>query len=404
MKKKPNVDHLRVFGCNVYAHIAKDERHKLDPKAKKCIFVGYGNETKGYRLYNPERGKVFYSRDVRFNEAKQAKELVPETQQLIEWEFPSDDDITEDDVTNIEEPATEVDQGQLAINSPVESTLRRSGRDRPPPDYYGMQVNVVSDLPKEPSTIEEASASLDKEKWKAAMQREMNSLKENQVWELVELPEGRKAVGSKWVYKLKTYSDGSIERYKARLVAQGFSQKFGTDYDETFCPVVRLESFRTLVALSVQNGLTLHQVDVTTAFLNGELEEEVYMSQPPGFVATDQQNLVCKLKKSIYGLKHSPRCWNSTLHNHLKKMGFLQTASDPCIYRSSGGETFLIGVYVDDIILAGKSERKMREVKEALGEKFDIKDLGKLHYFLGMKVVQDEIILASEAICTTITL
>ena len=207
-------------------------------------------------------------------------------------------------------------------------------------------------------------------KWNAAMQREM--LKENQIWELVELPEGRRAVGIKWVYKLNTCSDGSIECYKAQLVAKEFSQKFGTDYDETFCPVVRLESFRTLVALSVQNGLTLHQVDVTTAFLNGELEEEVYMSQPHGFVATDQQNLVCKLKKSIYGLKQSPRCWNLTLHNHLKKMGFLQTGSDPCIYRSSRGETFLIGVYVDDIVLAGKSERMMRKVKKALGEKFDI--------------------------------
>ena len=218
----------------------------------------------------------------------------------------------------------------------------------------------------------------------------MRSLDENDVWELVELPEGKHAVGSKWVYNIKTCADGSIECYKAQLVAPGFSQRFNTDYDETFCPVVRLESFRTLVALSVQNGLKLHQVDVTTAFLNGELEEEVYMKQPPGFIAPGQKNLVCKLKKSIYGLKQSPRCWNSALQTQLKKMGFLQTASDPCIYRDSGGEAFFIGVYVNDIILVGKSKTRMKEVKVALAKKLDIKDMGKLHYFLGLKVVQDE--------------
>ena len=129
-----------------------------------------------------------------------------------------------------------------------------------------------------------------------AMEQEMKSLKENEVWELVELPKDRKTVGCRWVYKLKSGPDGSIDRYKARLVAQGFSQKYGTDYDETFCPVVRLESLCTMIALAVQHGLKLHQVDVTTAFLNGKLEEEVYMRQPEGFVAKGQERLVCKLK------------------------------------------------------------------------------------------------------------
>ena len=143
-----------------------------------------------------------------------------------------------------------------------------------------------------------------------AMKEEMKSVQENDVWDLVELPKDRKAVGSKWVFKVKTASDGSIERYKARLVAQGFSQKYGLDYDETFSPVVRPESIRTVIALAVKKGLKLHQMDVTTAFLNGELEEEVYMKQPEGFVADGQEHLVCKLRKSIYGLKQSPRCWN----------------------------------------------------------------------------------------------
>ena len=177
--------------------------------------------------------------------------------------------------------------------------------------------------------------------------------------------------------------------YKARLVAQGYTQKFGTDYDEMFCPVVRMESLRALIALSVQFGLQLHQVDVTTAFLNGELEEEVYIQQPKGFVRTGEEHLVCKLRKSIYGLKQSPHCWNSALDKQLKEMGFVQSTSDPCIYADAGGETFFIVVY-DDIVLAGLCDDRIKRVKETLSQKFDIKDIGKLHYFLGMQILQDQ--------------
>ena len=147
-----------------------------------------------------------------------------------------------------------------------------------------------------------------------------------------------------------------MERYKARLVAQGFSQKYGQDYDETFSPVVRFESLRMIIALSVQRCLKVHQMDVTTAFLNGELNDEVYMKQPEGYVVKGKENLVCKLKKSIYGLKQSPRCWNSVLDQFLKKIGFVQATSDPCLYIASEGELFLIAVYVDDIVLAGSSD------------------------------------------------
>ena len=144
-------------------------------------------------------------------------------------------------------------------------------------------------------------------------------------------------------------------------MVQGYAQRYGMDYDETFCPVVRQESLRVLIALSVKNGLKLHQVNVTTAFLNGTLEEEVFMRQPEGFEAKGKENLVCRLKKSIYGLKQSPRCWNVALDAQLKNMGFVQSENDPCIYyRNTGGEMFYAGVYVDDIILAGKSERKLK--------------------------------------------
>ena len=218
----------------------------------------------------------------------------------------------------------------------------------------------------------------------------MKSMESNDVWELVELPAGRKAVGSKWVYKVKTGADDSVKCYKARLVAQGFMQKYGSDYDETFCHVARQESLRVLIALSVQYGLKLHQVDVTTAFLNGNLEEEVHMTQPKGFVTKGEENRICKLKKSIYGLKQSPRCWNTVFDSHLKEMGFTQSTSDPCIYMDAGGDVFYMGVYVDDIILAGRTDDRIKEVIATLSRKLDVKDMGELHHFLGMIVMQDE--------------
>ena len=238
-------------------------------------------------------------------------------------------------------------------------------------------------------SYQEAAIGPDKEKWEVAMNTEMASLKENNVWDLVEPPVGQKIVGCKWVYKIKTGADGSVQRYKARLVAQGFKQKYGTDFDETFCPVVRQESLRLLMALSVQHGLTLHQIDITTAL--GKLDKVVYMQLPNGYACKGKEKYVYKLNKCIYGLKQSPCCWNLTLDTYLKKLKFVQTASDPCIYyRKTGGDIMYVGVYVDDIILAGKTVRQLEEIKRDLSQEFDIKDLGKLGYFLGMKVVQNE--------------
>ena len=336
--KKPSVDHLRVFGCDAYAHIPKEERRKSDKKARKCVLLGYRAETKGYRLYDVKDRKIVYSRDVQFNENSKYLEQDPHNSNdyKLTVNFPSNsvtptDDDCEDQPPNHAEPP---------------QPPRRSTRPRKEPDYYAKQQNHLRETP---ATFGDANVSRDKAKWRAAMDTEMKSLEQNDVWNLVKLPPGRKAVGSKWVFKKKTGADGSVQRYKARLVAQGYSQTFGTDYDETFCPVVRQESLRCLIALSVQNGLKLHQVDVATAFLNGTLEEEVYMRQPEGFEVNGKEHLVCKLKKSIYGLKQSPRCWNTALDTELKKMGFAQSPNDPCIYyKNMEGEMLFLGVYVDD--------------------------------------------------------
>lgn len=385
--KRPKVNHLRVFGSDAYAHVPRDERAKFDTKTRKCIMVGYGDVTKGYRLYDATEGKIIHSRDVRFNEKVKECQQNTHCQDIAESDYQLIVDFSEVSEIEMDDDITQPEQVQES--SPLEP--RRSTRIRKQPNYYGKESSNVCEVPQSPVSYQEATTGPDKRKWETAMEIEMASLRENHVWDLVKLPAGKKTVGSKWVYKVKTGADGSVQRYKARLVAQGFTQQYGTDFDETFCPVVRQESLRLLMALSVKYGLSLHQVDVTTAFLNGTLDDEVYMQQPKGFECQGKEELVCKLNKSIYGLKQSPRCWNSTLDTYLKEIQFTQTTSDPCIYyQKTGQDMMFIGVYVDDIILAARNEKQLKRIKEKLSNKFNIKDLGELKYFLGMKVEQSK--------------
>ena len=177
------------------------------------------------------------------------------------------------------------------------------------------------------------------------MEAEFRSLQSNEVWELVETPKDARVVNCKWVFKCKLGEDGLIVRHKARLVPQGYSQRPGLDYEETFSPVARFESVQAVLALAAQMDLKIHQMDVATAFLNGKLQELVYMNQPKGFVENSKEKMVCRLRCSIYGLKQSPRCWNSALDEHLKKIGFVQSNSDPCIYMYQQKESHLSWPY-----------------------------------------------------------
>ena len=372
--RKPNVSNLRIFGCNAYAHIPKDERGKMDSKTRRCIFLGYGKTTKGFRLYDESKGRIFHSRDVVFNETK--------TQTTQHDDAPNAKEDTD-------QPAVDITYQQMNDETDDAETLetQRPRRERKIPDRYGDWVMYAAGEDDDPKTMEEALSSSEKEEWKAAMRNELESLHKNDVWDIVELPEGRKAVGSKWVFKRKRDADGNIERHKARLVAQGFTQKSGIDYDETFCPVVRFESIRTIIALAAKYNLQLHQIDITTAFLNGELKEDIFMKQPTGFEVKGKEHMVCKLKRSIYGLKQSSRCWNQALDKHLKKMGFKPSMNDPCIYTlNSGGEVFTLAVYVDDITLAGKTTERIQQIIREIAKQFDVKDMGKLRHFLGVKV------------------
>jgi len=193
--------------------------------------------------------------------------------------------------------------------------------------------NVLLTEEGEPSSFCEAQASLEKGKWKEAMCHEMDSLHDNKTWELLELPKGKQAVASKWVYKIKDGPTSAAEKiYKARLVAKGFTQEKGVDYNEVFSPVAKYSTIRLLCSLVALFDLELDQMDVITAFLYGTLDEVIYMKQPEGFIKKGQEHLVCRLLKSLYGLKQSPRQWNKRFDSFVTSHGFKRSVFDPCVY------------------------------------------------------------------------
>ena len=227
--------------------------------------------------------------------------------------------------------------------------------------------------------------------WKAAADAEYQSLIENKTWELVKLPDNRSVIGCKWIFKVKYGDQGQVERFKGRLVAKGYSQKYGIDYDETFSPVVRFDSIRALLAFAVQKKMLIHQMDVVAAFLHGDLEEDIYMEQPEGYVIPGKEDMVCKLKKSLYGLKQSPRCWNQAFTESLKSLNFTQSQAEPCIFiRRSSDEAKLsiIALYVDDLIIVTTTEAEMNEIKASLRQNFKMTDMGSLHFCLGVSIKQ----------------
>jgi hypothetical protein len=201
-------------------------------------------------------------------------------------------------------------------------------------------------------------------------------------------PEGKSVVTSRWIFKIKHAADGSIEKYKARFMARGFSQKEGVDYEETFAPVARYASIRAVISIASEMGWRIHQMDVKTAFLNGVIEEEVYIEQPQGFEVHGRESHVCRLKKALYGLKQAPHAWYSRIDGYLLGLGFTKSEVDPNLYYTLVGDDPLILVlYVDDLFLIG-SKKLIRMCKEDLATKFEMKDIGLMHYFLGLEVWQ----------------
>src|ERR1700733_3648096 len=417
--KKPDLSHLRVFGCKALVKVPDNNRKKWDPKAKEYIFVGYWEQSQGYRVLHPITKKLAQSRDVVFFES-----------QFLVGQSSSEDpfhDVMEDTSINTEEnhqqqqdiPTTvEVgESGGLNTGSEINSEevdsdgsdtvliheeiaddeeipqdiTERPKRLRIPnkqifnEDFVVNQATLCRNT--DPATVEEALSSHYAKEWKLAMEEEIQAHVENQTWILSDVPTGRKPIKCKWVFKTKLKADGSVERYKARLVAKGCSQKPGIDYEETYSPVVRYTSIRLLMALAAQYDLDIDQMDVTTAFLHPELDEEIYMELQRGFRLNGK---TCRLKKSIYGLKQASRAWNKKLDKLLKELRFAQSNFDTCIYYNrENGKILIIAVYVDDLLILSNNKKEKQNLKADLMKRLKMKDLGEAHYCVGIHIQRD---------------
>ncbi|KAG8484033.1 hypothetical protein CXB51_023002 [Gossypium anomalum] len=445
--REPTYDHLRVFGCCCFPYLRRFGKHKLEFRSQPSTFLGYSPRHKGYFCLTPD-GKVIVSRHVVFDENRflfplsptlgnklplNTTTYVPVVRPLIPTE------VRLDPVSGVEVPVDSHSADSLQSDSfatvPVDShsadslqsdsfatggvSLHRSNsrsiipEEAPsttifpsePPDVppvpatnthkmvtrskagiFKPKALCAENVEAEPCSVEEALAHPD---WRLAVQNEFDALLANSTWELSSLPPGRKAIGCKWLFKIKKNPDGTINRRKARLVAKGCSQVPGCDFKETFSPVVKPATIRAILSVAVTKEWHLRQVDVNNAFLNGDLTDDVYMQQPPGYEQTgpNGERLVCRLTKALYGLRQAPRAWFDKLKQFLVSASFTMSISDASLFvRSSSDHILYVLVYVDDIVITGSSVDEINCFVQQLHNMFALKDMGELHYFLGIEV------------------
>lgn len=422
--QKVNVEHLRVFGCIAYA--INENCKKLDPRSKRYIFVGYCDDTKGYRLINPTCPKKcikarhvtflendFINKDVSHDD-KSAKEIFllddscnttppspvgTSDETRIQSLDRSLSDVQSDgtdlhrQTSSLDEaedlPSTDdsSDSSYIPGLSSIDSEDSVSFEDA----YVGFAGQAGTVGENIPTTVKQALSSSEAEQWYEAIIDEYNSFITNKCWSLVDLPEGHKPVKCKWVFTKKRGLNNELLKYKARLVAKGYTQRYGIDYFETFSPVVRYSTIRILLALAAQFDMTMEHLDVKTAFLNGDLTETVFMEQPEGFIDKANENKVYKLHKAIYGLKQAAKAWYEKINNVLtNKLKFKKLSSEPCVYiYNKEGEMIIIALYVDDIMLFSlKNSQKKDILKKQLMSEFFLKDLGPANHILGMRVTK----------------
>ncbi|PNY16822.1 retrovirus-related Pol polyprotein from transposon TNT 1-94 [Trifolium pratense] len=455
-RNSPTYDHLKIFGCLCYVSTNTKLRDKFDPRAERCIFVGYPQGQKGWKVYNPKTQKFFVSRDVVFYEnilpyVVHEKELPIESPSVVFHEISGQQEESNHD--EVEKYERQENRGQGDTNPaemdgqneepndvgievhkeketevPVHNEMETDlpPRTRQPPGYlqdyhcYTSHKNPIS-MPKtqshssgkiypitnfisndcysrrhqaylaaihntkEPQSYREA---VKKTEWKEAMAAELKALEENGTWDLELPPTCKKIVGCKWVYKVKYKATGEVEKYKARLVAKGYTQVEGEDFNETFAPVAKMTTVRCLLTVAVAKGWELHQMDVSNAFLHGDLDEEVYMQVPEGY-HTPKAGMVCRLRKSLYGLKQASRNWYSKLSHALIEYGFQESHADHSLFTySREGEFMAVLVYVDDLVIAGNYSDTCTNFKQYLRRCFHMKDLGPLKYFLGLELAR----------------
>ena len=423
--KKPNVSYFKVFGAKCWI---RDPHHnsKFAPKAHEGFMLGYGKDSHTYRVFNNVLHKVVETVDVRFDETNGSQrehlpsvidEPAPEetikfkaTEDVIPTEESAEEFIPEREERranapeeNAEENGAEENADQIPRRQPAHPRVAKEVQvekiiddiEAPGPltrskashlsNFCGHYAFVSI---TEPTKVDEAFLEPE---WIQAMQEELHQFELNNVWELVKRPDPRKhnIIGTKWIYRNKQDENGLVVRNKARLVAQGYTQVEGIDFDETFAPVARLEAIRILLAYANHHDITLYQMDVKSAFLNGKLEEEVYVAQPPGFEDPKNPDKVFRLNKALYGLKQAPRAWYDTLKEFLMKKGFKPGSLDPTLFtKSYDGELFVCQIYVDDIIFGCTDQRYSDEFAYMMSEEYQMSMMGELKFFLGLQIRQ----------------
>lgn len=419
--QKPDLSKMLVFGleCHTYQH----NRKKLDSKCTKGVFVGYDKNSPAYLVYHPDSGKVMKHRlikVIRKDSAEQQTqtdipmedlglyrkpETEAETNGLSQNQASTENSIGNEN--NYQDERSETNQeSEEQVRDNHGQTKRYPQRERKTPKYLedfitdqneaddstSTSIDYCYRVREIPQTYTEAMNSPQTVKWKQAMKEEIESLEENDTFELTTLPEGKNVVGGKWVYTIKESAEGS-ETFKARYVAKGYSQVEGIDYQETFAPTASISSVRVLMQLAAQYDLEVHQMDVKTAYLHAPIDHEIFMDQPEGFerMSENGERMVYKLKKSLYGLKQSGRNWNKILHEHLIGDGFDRNPADHCVYsKQIDGDIVIVIVWVDDLIIASNNVDQMNHFKESMKHKFRMKDLGKISYFLGIDFDQTD--------------
>ena len=443
LKVLPDISHFRRFGCPAFVHVPKKERKHLHSHTRKCVMVGYQPGTKAWRFWDPALRKIIISRDAVFLEQQAQggkQDSVPTPPKPPSSPLPtvasSDDD--DEPVSKVhpipivptpplsphiqaQPEAPQIEAQPEAQPEPQEpAPLRRSTRIKkpaqdwwklPPPaepkpveEERDLEVDTSSsgsldepDLENAqdehalmtfaPKTYWQAMTSPDRDRWQEAATDEFLGCQV--CWDIEPLPTGKKAISSKWVFTLKERPDGSVERYKARIVAKGFQQIPGLDYDETFAPVAKLVSIRAILSIAAIEDWEIDQVDFTQAFTNGDLEEDVYMKQPEGFHEGGPE-MVCHLKRALYGLKQAPRQWYKKMDALLLSLGFLRSEVDHCLYYLiRDGVKHVIPLWVDDQLLACNDRPTLDWVKSELAKVFAMKDLGPIRDYLGLEAVRD---------------
>ncbi|CAI7806973.1 unnamed protein product [Closterium sp. NIES-53] len=384
----PAVNMLRAYGCMVVFHVPKEKRGKLEASGRWGVHLGLAKDHKGWLIWDLTSQQLTVSRDVKFLESlyykewKQQQQKLPTTPLIIEADevqWPSKQvqvTLSEEEISGVTEdggePEVEEQQQQQQQQQDAPQGAARPA-DRPRRDV------------RPPNRLTYPSFGKPKVH---SVKEEYDSLLENETWELCELPPGKKAISSKLIFRHKYGPDGELTRYKSRLVAKGFQQTKGKDFDEIFAPVGKGTTLRVMLGMAANRGWRIKQMDITTAFLNGIILEELYMLQPEGL--DDGSGRVCRLKKAIYGLKQAPRAWYHKLEETLLAGGFKKSECDHSLFLLQEKEQFLmLLVYVDDILLFSKSYAMIEHVEDMLEMQFKCSKMGDVKYYLGMHVERD---------------